>query len=329
MGNEKTALAIRETASELEQYPEQEYNVLLPVTEISEIPAGAKLAVRQVRISVENETYAVDRGRRALSGVALDRIAAAAGVTFISERRTDDRKHPHYCSYEVVAEITDLDGTRRRKIGTKTIDLRDDCGDGTPGPRLAQITSTARAKGRNPSRQLLQEREYIDSYCASKAKNRAVRQLIGLRSAYDPKELRKPFVAPKLVPDTSNPEARQMVLAQMTGAAAALYGQPQLPQSSQVIEASVSEVPPPGDNGAEPEPDFESEPIMPEVLDFSQLWELAQSVGLDQAAMAELCRSATGKQGRNELTESDLQAIHAAISDFDSQGDDNPDGVPF
>jgi hypothetical protein len=225
------------------RFPEERFNTLLPVVHVGQLPRGTQLSVREVRVRGDDfDTFGVE-GKRGLTKVTLDKIAAAAGITWLGVERTDDRSHPHVRSYTVHGRVTDFDGTVRDIFESKTIDLRDDDGAGQQGKDRAGIKS---------DKQLAQYRKFIDEHCVSKARNRAIASILAIKRAYTKDELQKPFIVPKLIPDTDDPLAQKAVLATMVGAEHALFGRP---DDQKIIEATFHEPesdagdPPPLANG--------------------------------------------------------------------------------
>jgi len=230
MASKSTALVKSDSVSlaELEdKYRGRPVNLVLPRIEIGKIPVGTMLAVRSVAIDGHSkaDVYPTEGGK-GLTKHALDKIANAAGITWVSERRIDDRSHPHYCEFEVRGRVTDFDGTVREAFGTKTMDLRQDAGDGVPGRQYAACSS---------EKQINKVREFMTEQCVTKARNRAIASILGIRRSYTPAELQNPFIIPKLVPDTTNPMAQQAVIAGMLGATDALFGR----QDPKVVDAEV------------------------------------------------------------------------------------------
>lgn len=215
----------------LAKYQADRFNVLAPLSVAASglessyrEPPGFKLAVNVVSLNPEDtqpggSLYKTggSSNRKALTGRILDQIAGAAGLEVYTER-VDARNHPHYSEHRATVKGRDwTDGQVRSYTATKTVDLRDDCGDGTPGPDCAGME-----KG---GKQIQQARKFIHEMCASKAVNRAIRHLLGINTAgYTDDELRKPFVVPKLQLDASVPEVAEAMLAQATGGAEALWG---------------------------------------------------------------------------------------------------------
>lgn len=193
-------------------------HLLSPTINPEMVPEFHEIAIRPVTVDpnpVAGEVYKLPGGAEvALTKVSLDRIAAAAGITWDAGRsgRLDDRSDPHYCHFRAVGTVRDLDGSRRTLVGEKEIDLR----DGTPSiftddeRRMAVVWANGRAtdkideRGRGYVRgwsrdRLDGARTHILAMAESKAKNRAIRQL-GVKAKYTTAELmQKPFVCLSLV----------------------------------------------------------------------------------------------------------------------------------
>jgi hypothetical protein len=138
-------------------FDQQRYNVLAPVTHMPSLPVGTRVVATEVKINPDpasKEVFPIAGGALMPSKVSLDRIASAAGISWLEERRVDNGKHPHYVEMMVRGRITDFDGTVREVTGSKAIDLRADAGSGIPGKDYQEITDKARKGNRRtaPSR---------------------------------------------------------------------------------------------------------------------------------------------------------------------------------
>ena len=212
------------------------YNVLTPVRQVSHVPMGHAVVLSAVNIDPREareggETFRVDGGRRALSKSALDKLASAAGVSWVPERsgRLDNASDPHYCHFRAVGVLTDLDGAERVISGEKEMDLRDG------SPQVAELERIAEKKGRSAEGQVSQMRLHILAHAESKAKLRAVRQACCVRGGYTQQDLQRPFVVPRLVetgdfgdPDLNREYARLKMrkMLGMGGPAESLFGPP-------------------------------------------------------------------------------------------------------
>jgi len=223
----------------LQRYRDGRYNLAAPVTAIDQVPPMHRVSVRIVTVNPEAETYPIPGSSKVgLGKTALDKIAAAAGISWIPERsgQIDSWNDPHRVKYRAVGEIRDFDGTRRVVYGEKEIDLRGEPGWpeeelGKDTREIIRVAEKARQKGgkaRDPWKQILQQRQHIHSLAESKAKLRAIRAALAIPISMDRAEAAKPWVVPQLVPDLpmDDPEVRRMAVAAMLGAQAALYGPP-------------------------------------------------------------------------------------------------------
>jgi hypothetical protein len=291
------------------QYAGRDCHLLLPKTSMTNIPAGTTLSVREITIDVDNETYPLRGGgnKVGLTKVALDKIAAAAGVTWISVERIDDRRQIGYYEYRVRARVFDLDGTPREALGTKAVDLRPDAdGKGSPGKDADGMSQA----------QIAQARRYGPEMCESKAKNRAIANLLAIPRSYTKAELAKPFVVPRLSPDTSDPIARQMVLGMMLGAAGQLYGGLAHESNMQAPVEVTTEIEPTPE--PKPVPELPPAPKPAPAMDLRdrlrEAWGWAQSLGLGVQEWHDLVAKTGAPAKAEEMTHDNVLRIEEAIA---------------
>lgn len=214
----------------------QHGHLVSPATAAADIPEGCSVVISQVMLDVKNETYDVG-GKRGLAKVALERIAAAAGISWdpAASGRLDDASDPYYCAWRAVGTVRHFDGTEVTIEGSKEMDLR---------PGSAQLEAlqdryvskhaawTRHKKGyepKDPTGQIREMRLHIMAHAESKARLRAIRS-IGVRGAYDEAELSKPFVVARLMftgrsEDPETQRAFSLMTAQaMLGGRRTLYG---------------------------------------------------------------------------------------------------------
>ncbi len=130
----------------LASFNPQNFNLLVPITKIDQLPDMHRLSVREVHVDAETETYKIPGGelgkeKVALGKVALDKIAMAAGIQWIPNQcgRTDDGRDPYLVTYRVTGLIRNFDG-QSVVIGPKekTVDLRGE--PGWPDEKLGADT---------------------------------------------------------------------------------------------------------------------------------------------------------------------------------------------
>lgn len=216
----------------------QQYHLVTPATIVGRLPEGCDVVVSLVQVDpYSSEVYAITGDRKnpkpddtvGLDRVSLAKIAAAAGVTWVSSRRTDDGSHPHYCSWEAIARFPNFDMTSADYPGNVDIDTRED-GD-IRGPAAQEIRNKQHGKPGNGDSQLLELRKFLVRHCESKAMNKAIGNK-GVRRSYKRSELQKPFAVARLIftGQSDDPEARrdfrQMIGQRFLGASHQLYGAP-------------------------------------------------------------------------------------------------------
>ncbi len=219
---------------------EGQANLVSPVASFSSIPELHGVSLRAVIIDPATNKYGqgpeVYRDARfceddevALGGVGLQKISAAAGVQFLSQRRLDDRSDPYYCEVEVTLGVRDFDGMWRQVIKTRAVDLRDGAPETLKPEKLekpgGRWEKTGKMVSIDPSA-LADRRRHIQSLAETKAFHRALRTILTLKQKYTKAELAKPFVVPKLVAalDSSDPEQKRALIDMALGREAALYG---------------------------------------------------------------------------------------------------------
>lgn len=212
----------------------QQAHLVSPVSRLPALPEGTNVALTYVYVDVESETYGLPgTSKRGLGKAALDKIASAAGLTWDLDRtgRVDDASDPHYCHYRAVGRVRDVDGSERVVSGEVEIDMRE------TSAQVETLREKARAKQRSADGQIGEIRQFIIRHAESKAKLRATRSL-GIRTAYEPRELERPFAIAKLLftGESDDPQLRRdfarMNAERMLGARSSLY-----PAQRDVVEA--------------------------------------------------------------------------------------------
>lgn len=170
--------------------------------------------------------YVVEGGGYALHRSALDRLAAAAGLTWVKDgcHRVDDGEVKFFWKWRMTGKYRDFDGDTREIAREKELDLTDD------SPLLYKwVEGEGNRKGeirRISEKQIRGMREHGAALCESKAANRVIRASLGLKGSYTKEDAARPFVLPKLVynPDMNDPMIRTMRAASEFGMVDALFG---------------------------------------------------------------------------------------------------------
>jgi hypothetical protein len=321
-----TALARRDPTAMERQYDNGRYHYLAPRMMIDELPAGMRLVATRVDVDTHSDdVYQIPGGSKVgIAKAKLNALAAGAGITFTHSKRVDDKRHPHYVEWEVGGRMVMPDGSVREETANKAVDLRSDIGDGTQGADLEKITSLAAKKKRDPSGEIVQQRQHILSMAETKAKNRLIRSMVGLQTSYERKDLGKPFVMVKLAVDPSSELGGKAAMAAMYGATNALFA----PAPAPIIDAEVKELPAPDENEDEvttPETP-ETHPETPEadgeggggdVLEqLMKVWQYAEKHEMPAATFREISFAATGKQRKADFEAADIERVVQAVEDW-------------
>lgn len=212
-----------ETARNVLAIAAQKCNLLAPETQLDFIRAHYAICLRIVVFPGDECWYQAEK-KFALTYASLNKLAAAAGLTFISVRRVDDGKTPLFWRFEARGKVRLFDGTEREEIASRELDLR----DGAP--------ETLKSDGKSALQGINKIRSVGAQQCESKAKARVIRALLGIRS-YTQEESNRPFVWPALVympPDTE--DVNRMVAAKELGMVEAMYGQRPASTRAEVID---------------------------------------------------------------------------------------------
>jgi hypothetical protein len=213
----------------------RQFNVLHPIVAVgpgTESPILVEsISVVQIRPDA-GDTYHDYRfadpkkGQFALSGMGLQKIAAAAGIRWITgECQVEDRERRldgHvYIRYRATGAVRQPNGEWFRITAHKEIDTAD-----VYEQMIDQKTRKAQRDGKAPDlqaihaeakRDILQVRENILGLAESKAMNRVIRKLLSLRQVYMKAELSRPFAVPRLIYRPDLVDARTLEQAQIEG----------------------------------------------------------------------------------------------------------------
>jgi hypothetical protein len=226
-----------------------EANLVAPSPTVGTLPEGC--AVSFARVWAGSDCYSTGNGNYGLGKSTLQKIAAAAGISWdpMASGRLDDGSHPHYCRWRAVGFYVAFDGTRQTIVAEKEMDLREG------SAQVDALNARAASKGRagRAGLQIQEMRLHIQSHAETKAQLRAVRSL-GVRTGYSTDELQKPFVVARLMftGETRDPVLRRefamMTARSMMQGRSALFGNsgaPVLGASAAPPAALMAHTPPP------------------------------------------------------------------------------------
>lgn len=159
-------------------------HLISPASSVGAMPEGVGLALTIVSVDPKNDTYSTDGGKLGLGKATLQKIAHAIGISWDPMRsgRIDDGSNPYYVRWKAVCTYRAFDGQQQTLCAEKELDLR----DGSP------------AASELKPRALAQMRLHISAHAETKAQLRAIRSL-GIKTSYTKEELKKPFVAARVL----------------------------------------------------------------------------------------------------------------------------------
>lgn len=198
----------------LDEWPSEKFNRLIP-TQMIRMPSDLMAPVIQVvaldpadRAGKSADHYKstdVPPGHRALTARGLNKVSTAAGVSFRDEHRVDDGSDPDVIGFTVIARMMLPTGQFIDAPGTKWVNLNHQ--------------SWASDAQRN------KYRSFFAEHVATRARNRAIRALLSLKSSYPEVEIARPFAVVSYAPNMAHPEVRERMLdAIAPRPLAALYG---------------------------------------------------------------------------------------------------------
>ncbi len=202
---------------------EKDYHLISPAQSCGALPEGFAVAFSSVLVNPADTYETKNGGKRGLHRHVLDRIASAAAVSWDSHRsrRLDDGRDPRYCMFCAVGHYKHFDGTEVEISGTKEMDLRE---------------GSAQIAGKS-DKEIAMQRSHIVAHAETKARLRAIAAM-GIKRAYTPEELKKPFVVARVMftGQTQDPELRRefamMQARAFTTSHKAMYGSEPAPRLS-------------------------------------------------------------------------------------------------
>lgn len=207
---------------------EKKFHLVKPGDSLQVLNPFFEVYATEIKFDPDKDFYNAGAGNYALTGHAHDRIAAAANISFVSQQRVDDRKDPDYAEAVVRGYVLFPDGTYRMIMGSKSFSVTDFIESAV----ASALKKDPRAKAETVRAEKERERETLRRFkyerALTGAKNRAIRQAIGLRQSYKQEELQLPFVVPvvsyNMKAFMENPQMRAMLGQNALRASAEIFG---------------------------------------------------------------------------------------------------------
>lgn len=262
---------------QLNKYPRDRYNVLVPVTTMQAASSLQRITVSEVQLDTRQDSsnkgpskdiyFERSCGAFAITKVGGMKLAAAANISIVSTepgrtegcqrciemaratgqpRTCGNCPHVHDVAVTVTIRVPEPSGGFRLMQATKEIDCTLEAAgmkDGANGQQYKRFL---------PHRTAMAE---------SKAFMRAIRAALGLAGTYPLEELKKPFVVARMVPNLDAPEIKQAVAQNYLQSMGMLFEAPaanlkhlEAPQQAETVEPYEDEAPGAAPWEQEPEP---------------------------------------------------------------------------
>jgi hypothetical protein len=247
----------------LNDFPPEEYNLLVPVQSIQEMNPIYRIVVNQVHISTNEEDKEVYKERNAqgdaewaLTHKALLKLMTAANGQIVETVKV----RPKVC--EKCIDIVKATG-QAPKCGECACNANVACRvtmkfpELSGGWRIVQATREIDFSALTGLKdgQVRRMKEFAGEHAESKAMNRCIRKGLNVKNAYTLDELAKPFVVAYPVLDARDPDAKKALISGAIASSNLLYG------SGLMITAGAQQALP---EGQSVESDYEAEQVMPE-----------------------------------------------------------------
>lgn len=227
---------------QLNKYPKDKYNVLVPVTTMQVASNLQRITVSEVQLDVRQDSsnrgpskdiyYEKSSSAFAITKVGGMKLAAAANISIVdtATERTEGCQrciemaratgkprvcgtceHVHDVAVTVTIRVPEPSGGFRLMKATKEIDCTLEAAgmkDGATGQQFRRFL---------PHRTAMAE---------SKAFMRAIRAALGLAGTYAYEELKKPFIVARVVPNLDAPEIKQAVASNYLQSMGMLFEMP-------------------------------------------------------------------------------------------------------
>jgi hypothetical protein len=203
------------------QFPEKEYNLLIPVQTMQEISPLHKVIINQVSISpdlADKDVYK-QGSELALTKKGLAKLMTASNINIVE-------------SVPVLPNVC-----RKCTEVAKATKLAPRCGDcpskndvayrvtvGTPGPTGELRYFQGSKNSTYSDAKSATEKQFLNEQCETKALNRALRGAMMIKSTYTAAELKKPFVVAVVVENLADEDMKKAKIAQYIESTSMLFG---------------------------------------------------------------------------------------------------------
>ena len=237
-------MTAQDTIVQLNNYPRDKYNVLIPVTSMQVMSAMQKIIVNEVRLDTNTNSskdiyYDKQTGKYAITAGGGTKLAAAANISIVQ----NEGEQPEVCKRCI--EMAKATG-KAQSCGScpHAYDVKHTVTVRVPEPsggfRLITKSKEIDCSLEKASMTDAQYKRFLPhraSMAETKAYMRCLRAALGLAQGYTLQELQKPFVIAHIVPNLDAPEMRNALISNSLRDMGLLFettsAQPQIAQQAQ------------------------------------------------------------------------------------------------
>ena len=242
-----------DTIVQLNNYPKDKYNVLIPVTTMQAVSNMQKIVVNEVILDTSQKSkdiyYDKKSSKYAITKVGNMKLAAAANISIVNTVKGRTEVCQRCIEMAKAVGKAKACGTCPKVNDVSvsvTVRVPEPCG----GFRLITATKEIECEVQQDSMTPAQYKGFFEhrySIAESKAFNRAIRSALGLPAGYELDELKKPFVIAHIVPNLDAPEIKDAIAGSYLQSMGILFETPHNVPALQAHETPTSEITIPDD----------------------------------------------------------------------------------
>jgi len=265
--------AITRVEKEISEAREKGWNVLIPQQRIEGLAEYHMPVLERVDLNTDTtdqscdiymQTYSSDvtKARYAVHHRGLIKLSVSVGMVWdgVNSCRTDNGSDKGYVSFRAIGGLKKPDGSYVMAKAEYDLDfevtemeLRDLYTKKVKESQGSKYVKTEQWAEECIRRDLLQKRKHKLKLAESGAKDRVIRELLGVKSTYTLAEIKQPFLVLRIVvrPDYSDEQVKRLMLANAMASMNGIYGSqmPALPASTYPVvdidpEDPTTETPP-------------------------------------------------------------------------------------
>lgn len=244
------------TIVQLNKYPKNEYNVLIPVSSIQALSSLQKVVVNEVTLDTTDPNNSKDiykeksSGKYAITKVGAMKLATAANISVIETKKGMTDACQRCIEMAKAVGKAKACGTCPRANDlsyTATVRVPEPGGGFRIVKATKEIECESIRKTMKTDAQYQRFFEHRAAIAESKALMRAIRSALGLPAGYELTELRKPFIIAHIVPNLDAPEIKDAIAGNYLQSMGMLFETPQNAPALQPHENPTTEVTVPDD----------------------------------------------------------------------------------